>query len=189
MKLIAQNTLRQFQQKCVAVFRPELRRSALAVFVCIAGMPVASAQSAGVGDAFCALYRQAAQDGKAAFTALRGEELEGERWRLKDVNIEGGACSVRANAKKHTDTVMCLFESDSADAAKKWVDDMTAATRTCLSGLDGFVEQADGREDEGKERAGWVRKSDNGTLRISLSALQKDGRFQTRMIMRQGGNS
>jgi hypothetical protein len=163
-------------------------RHILTLVACLAGIPVASAQSA-VGDTFCALYRQAAQDGKAAFTALRGEEMEGERWRLKDVTIEGGACSVRANAKKHTDTVMCLFKSDSAEAAKKWVDDMAAAARTCLSGLDGFVEQAAGNDDDGKERVGWMRKSDTGTLRISLSAVEKDGRSQTRMIMRHGGDS
>lgn len=168
-------------------------RYTLAVVACLVSAPMASAQSAGVGDAFCSLYKQAAQNGKDAFTALHGEEMEGDRWRLKDVTVEGGACSVRANAKKQTDMVLCLFKSDSTDAAKKWVDDMAASARTCLAGLDGFVEQAAGAADSGKDvpfsRVGWVRKSDTGALRISLSAVEKDGQIQTRMTMRHGGAS
>ena len=98
-----------------------------------------------------------------------------DTWALKDVVVEGGTCVVRT--KKKSELLGCSFESASADASKKWVDDMAAATRTCVTGLTGFVEKKGAAEEgDDKDRIGWIRKTDAGTLRIGLSTAAKDGK-------------
>ena len=152
-----------------------LFRTAITLSVCLASASTALAQPATPGDTLCGLYKQAADSGKEAFVAFRGKELAKDTWALKDVVVEGGTCIVRSNLKKKSELLGCSFESASADAAKKWVDDMAAATRTCVTGLTGFVEKKGAAEEaDDKDRIGWIRKTDAGTLRIGLSVFVKD---------------
>lgn len=141
----------------------------------MASASTALAQPATTGDTLCGIYKQASDGGKGAFVAFRGNELDKDTWALKDVVVEGGTCVVRT--KKKSELLGCSFESASAEAAKKWVDDMAAVTRTCVTALTGFVEKKGATEEgDDRDRIGWIRKTDTGTLRIGLAAVVKDGK-------------
>ncbi|MCX7303641.1 MAG: hypothetical protein NTV73_04765 [Hyphomicrobiales bacterium] len=160
-------------------------RYAVTLGLCLASASTALAQSPTAADTLCGLYKQASDGGKEAFVALRGKELDSKTWALKDVVVEGGACILRSNDKKKFEMVACSFDRANAEEAKKWVDEMAAATRTCVAGLTGFVEKkgaADAADES--DRIGWIRKADSGTLRIGISAVVKDGKATNRVSIR-----
>jgi len=162
-----------------------LYRTAMTLGVCLASASTALAQPAASGATLCGLYKQLSDGGKDAFTALRGEELSTDTWALKGVVVEGGTCAVRSNVKKKFEALGCSFESAGAEDSKKWLDDMTAVTRNCMTGLTGFVEKensADAADD--KDRVAWVRKTDAGTIRVGLSTAVKDGKAVNRVSVR-----
>lgn len=154
-------------------------RTAVTLGVCLASASTAFAQPAASSATLCGLYKQLSDGGKDAFVNLRGKELAQDTWALKDVVVEGGTCIVRSQAKKKSELFGCSFASASAEESKKWLDDMSAATRNCMTGLTGFVEKAsaaDGDDEKQNDRIEWVRKSDAGTMRIGLSTSNKDGK-------------
>jgi len=163
-----------------------LCRTAMTLSVCLASASTALAQPAASSATLCGLYKQLSDGGKDAFTALRGEEVSTDTWALKGVVVEGGTCVLRSNVKKKVEALGCSFESAGAEDSKKWLDDMTAATRNCMTGLTGFVEKknpADAADDKDKHRVAWVRKSDTGTVRVWLSTSVKDGKAVNRAIV------
>ncbi len=166
-----------------------IMRTAFVLVACVASAPTAFAQSASVADTLCGLYKQAAAGGKDAIVGFRGAEDGNNKWHLKDVTVEGGDCSVRSNAKKKRETLVCSFQRASAAEANKWVEEMATSARTCLNGLPGFEERASGTQgddEEGKqgERVGWFRANDAGTLVIGLATVVKDGKAGNRMAIR-----
>jgi hypothetical protein len=167
-----------------------LSRTAITLSVCLASASTALAQPTTVGDTLCGLYKKASDGGKDAFVAFRGNELAKDTWALKDVVVEGGTCVVRSNAKKKSEFLGCSFESANIDEAKNWIDDLAVATRTCVTGLTGFVETKGAAEKaDDKDRIGWVRKTDAGTLRIGLSAVVRDGKALSFVSVRYNDKS
>jgi hypothetical protein len=160
------------------------RLYALALGACFISSTAALAQTPS-GDTFCGLYKQAAEQGSQAFVDLRGAEISDGRWQVRDVSVPNGKCLLRSDPEK-AEVLACTIDQESEQEARNWAADMTKASRDCLSALTGFSEKAKNSDEDGAkvERTNWVRKTDSGSLNISVATIVRDGKAQNRMQIR-----